>query len=207
MPKGKLLSEFFLYGQTIHPISLEVKGRHQFVVLQLYPFASKYLLGVDPKVLNDECYDLLQLKHIDIENYRQQLIQAQSLKAQIDIISEVMLALIKYHKVPPNDQIQSAISIILDSEGTLKINKLLKNIYMSERSFERKFKAQVGLTPKQFAKIIQFQKSLSFLNESNFDKLTDVGFDSGFSDQSHFIKTFKSYTGQTPSFYLRQLQE
>ncbi len=69
-PKGKKLSEFFLFGQTLHPALLEAKGKNKFIVFQLYPFASKYLLGVDPKMLNDDCYDLMQLKHIDIHSYR-----------------------------------------------------------------------------------------------------------------------------------------
>ena len=204
-PKGKELSAFFLYGQTLNPISLEAKGKHKFIVFQLYPFASKYLLGVDPKTLNDDCYDLLAIKHIAIQEYLNQLSQAQSVEEQIDIISEVLLAFIQGHKAPPNDQIQEAIALIIDNNGIIKINDLSKKVYMSERSFERKFKAQVGLGPKQFAKIIQFQKSLSHLTQETYEKLTNVGLESGFADQSHFIKTFKNYTGQTPSFYLRQL--
>ncbi len=204
-PKGKKLSELFLYGQTLHPTSLETKGKHRFVVVQLYPFASKYLLGVDPKILNDECYDLMQLKQIDMLGYKKRLIDATSMKEHMDIISALMIELIKENKVPPNDQIQYAISLILEREGQVKIQDLLSEIYVSERTFERKFRAQVGLSPKQFAKIIQFQSSLNRLNEANFDKLVEVGIDSGFSDQSHFIRAFKNYTGQTPSFYLRQL--
>ena len=204
-PRGKQLSELFLYGQTLMPVSLEAEGRHRFVVFQLYPFASKYLLGVDPKVLNDDCYDLLQLTHINIQAYYQRLIDAQSLENQINIISELMVELIENNDLPLNDQIQYAISLILEQEGNIRINEILPQIYMSERTFERKFIAQVGLTPKQFARIIQFQSSLNRLNKANFDKLVEVGFDSGFSDQSHFIRTFKNYTGQTPSFYLNQL--
>lgn len=205
-PKGKLLSEFFLYGQTLHPISLEAKGRSKFIVCQLYPFASKYLLGVDPKILNDECYDLLQIDHIDMESFRQKLVDARDPATLIEIISDVMIELIKHNNLPENDQIQNAINLILKADGVVKINEVLTQMYMSERTFERKFKSQVGLNPKQFARIIQFQKSLNGLNESNFKSLTEVGLDSGFSDQSHFIRTFKSYTGQTPKYYLNQLQ-
>ena len=57
----------------------------------------------------------------------------------------------------------------------------------------------------QFAKIVQFQTSLHGLNKARYDKLVEVGHNSGFSDQSHFIRTFKKYTGQTPSYYLTQM--
>lgn len=206
LPKRKLLSELFLYGQTLAPVALESKGKHQFVVIQLYPFASKYLLGVDPKILNDECFDLLQLSHIDAGGYKRRLEESSSLAEKIDIISDLMLALIKHHQLPPNDQIQAAISLILKKQGNVKITEILSQVYMSERTFERRFFAQVGLKPKQFAKIIQFQSSLHRLNEANFDKLVEVGIESGFSDQSHFIRAFKNYTSQTPSYYLKQIK-
>lgn len=205
LPREKRLSELFLYGQTLDPISLDVKGSHHFVVVQLYPFASKYLLNVDPKELNDECYDLLQIKYLDIDSYRKRLIDSTELAEKVNIISELMLALIEAHQVIENDRIQQAISIILEQEGQVRIKDLLNEVYMTERTFERKFKDYIGLRPKQFAKIIQFQSSISKLTTAKFNSLLDIGLDSGFSDQSHFIRAFKKYTGQTPSYYLNHL--
>jgi len=206
LPKKKKLSELFLYGQTLDPISLDVKGPHNYLVVQLYPFASKYLLNIDPKALNDECFDLLQIKYIDIENYQTQLRKSASLTEQVEIISNLMRELINSHNVYENDNIKKAIAQILRNKGQIKIKELLKELPLTERTLERNFKAYVGLSPKQFSKIIQFQSSLNQLTEAKFQKLTDIGIDSGFTDQSHFIRTFKSYTGQTPSFYYSNLK-
>ena len=49
LPKQKKLSELFLYEQTLQPAAVDIKGKHQYIVLQLYPFASNYLLNIDPK--------------------------------------------------------------------------------------------------------------------------------------------------------------
>ena len=205
LPKEKRLSELFLYGQTLDPISLDVKGPHSYVVVQLYPFASKYLLNIDPKVLNDECYDLLQIDYLDIVSFQKSLKNAKDLVEQVNFISNLMRELINSHNVYENDHVQKAISLILSKKGQIKIKELLNQIPLTERTLERNFKAYVGLSPKQFSKIIQFQFSLNQLTKTKFDKLLDVGLDSGFTDQSHFIRTFKSYTGQTPSFYFKNL--
>ncbi len=203
LPKKKKLSELFLYGQTLDPISLDVKGAHRYVVVQLYPFASKYLLNIDPKVLNDDCYDLLQIA--TVTPYYEKLRASKTLDEYIALIYEVIRLLIKTHKVSENDRVEKAISIIIKSQGQLKIKELLEDIYMTERTFERNFMSYIGLTPKQFARIIQFQSSIYRLTTTTYNTLLDIGLDSGFSDQSHFIRTFKSYTGQTPSYYLTQL--
>ncbi len=205
LPKKQKLSQLFLYGQTLEPVSLDVEGTYRFIVLQLYPFASKYLLGVDPKELNDDCFDLLEINYIDVDSYRQKLLESDNSKDQVKIILDLMTQLVKSNKIPEKDRIQQAISIILKHNGQVKVKELTEHLFITERTLERDFMSQVGLTPKQFAKIIQFQCSLNQLTQTKFDKLTDVGLDSGFTDQSHFIRAFKKYTGQTPSYYLRQL--
>lgn len=202
LPRNKKLSELFLFGQTLEPVSLDVKGVYRFVVVQLYPFASKYLLGVDPKELNDECFDLLQLTYMNTKKYWTQLKNTTDVNVQIEIISDLMQELITLNKVPSDDRIQQSIYTILKNRGQITIKRLIEELHVTERTFERKFMSQVGLTPKQFAKIVQFQYSLNKLTRDNFENLTEIGFDSGFSDQSHFIREFKKYTGKTPSNYL-----
>jgi len=202
-PKNKKLSRLFLYGQTIDPISLEVKGKYQFVVFQLYPFASKYLLHIDPRELNDECYDLMQLPHIANDSYKVRLLKSHRLDQQIDIITEVIEKLIAVNEISEDDRIKQAIQKIIESNGTIKIKNLKDELFITERTLERNFLSETGLTPKQFAKIIQFQSSLDKLSKDRYNKLTHIGIDSGFTDQSHFIRVFKKYTGQTPSYFLK----
>ena len=202
MPKRKKLSELFLYGQTIQPISLDTTGVYQYIVIQLYPFASKYLLDVDPKLLNDDCYDLLQIDYLEVNSFKELLVLNNDQDKRLGIIYELMRKLIQVNKQARNDCIEKAIKIIVEKKGKVKIKDVLNQVYMTERTLERQFKTSVGLTPKQFAKIIQFQTSLKKLTKEKYNSLIAIGIDSGFSDQSHFIRTFKSYTGKTPSYYL-----
>jgi AraC-like DNA-binding protein len=150
---------------------------------------------------------LLQVKSVNTNGFREKLIESGTLNKKIEIISDLIRELINAHKVTKNDAIQKAISIIIAKAGKIKVKALCESIYMTERSLERNFLAYVGLSPKQFAKIIQFQSSINKLSQSTYNSLLNIGLDSGFSDQSHFIRTFKSYTGQTPSYYLNQLKE
>ena len=83
---------------------------------------------------------------------------------------------------------------MVESKGRITIKALLAELHLTERTLERNFLLQIGLTPKQFAKIVQFQYSLNILTREKFNKLTEIGLDSGFSDQSHFTREFKKYS-------------
>ncbi len=67
------------------------------------------------------------------------------------------------------------------------------------------FLKEIGVTTKQFSTIIQFSSSLKQMTESDYLNLTEVSYESGFSDQSHFIRSFKRYAGKTPREFQKQL--
>ena len=52
----------------------------------------------------------------------------------------------------------------------------------------------------EYMRRLKIEKSLYFLKVSRFS-LTEIAFECGFSDQSHFIRTFKNLTGFLPNKY------
>lgn len=203
-PKNKKLSDFFLYGQTIHPIELAIKGQYRLIIFQLFPFAAKKLLGVNPKELNDDCYDLRQQSALGINEIIEQLKKTSQCEKQVEIISTFLSELILLQKQNNDNRIQSAIQIILNAKGKIAIKDLRAKLHITERTFERQFTSHVGVTPKQYAKVIQFQFSMNQLSDEEYSRLTDIVFDNGFADQSHFIRAFKKFTGKTPVEFQRK---
>ncbi|WP_316633854.1 AraC family transcriptional regulator [uncultured Flavobacterium sp.] len=198
-PGNKKLSSIFLYGQTIHPIELSIKGSYSLIIFQLFPFAAKMLLGVDPKELNDDCFDLNLLPDQNIKLLLEQLNHAEKKDTQVEIISLFIERLIDLSTTNIDSTIQSAIDLIITHKGKITIKELREKLHITERTFERLFMNQIGVNPKQFTKIIQFQNSLDQLSKEDYSLLTDIVFENGFTDQSHFIRTFKKYTGKTPT--------
>ena len=204
-PGNKKLSDFYLYGQTIEPITLSTKGPFRLYCMRLFPFAARILLGVDPKVLNDDCYDLRLVENINTDETLEKLYQTKDNNSVLELMAGYFHELLQEASVNPDYRIKLAINLILKTSGTVSIKELRERLAVAERTLERQFVKEIGVTPKQFAKIIQFSFSMKQLTEADYVNLTDVSYDSGFADQSHFIRSFKRYTGKTPKEFQQQL--
>lgn len=68
----------------------------------------------------------------------------------------------------------------------------------SLRSFRRRFRRQMGLTPKRFARIARMTRSLPLLQDH---EVGEVAYITGFADQAHFTADFRELTGTTPGRY------
>lgn len=198
-PQNKWLSDFFLYGQTIYPIEMHVEGAYRFIVFQLHPVAAKALLGVDPKALNDDCYDLHELSTINTGEYSQQLQKTDDVVKQAEIIARFISQLLLLKVFYPHATVMDAIEQIIKSNGKLSIRELTKSLNTTERTLQRNFIEHVGIPPKKFAKIIQFYTSFNQVTADSYSRLTDIVYENGFADQSHFIRDFKKFTGLNPN--------
>jgi len=198
LPRKKVLSNFFLYGQMIAPYELSIRPPYLMIVFQLYPFAAKLLFDINPKKLNDDCADLSTIKGTVIENPLKALVAPAAINLKTEIIAKFLSELAQEKGIEEYLKIQQAIQIILDYKGVVAVKKLARNLNITERTLRRKFNDCIGISPKKFAKIIQFQTSLMQISTGEFSKLTDVVYENGYADQSHFIRNIKKFTGKRP---------
>jgi len=202
-PHNKLLPPFFLYGQTIQPTRLEVTGRFEMIIFQLYPFTIKQLFELDPVSINDDCYDLTCINEFNIERMPENLMLSNEIEDKIQLISGAFQTLLNRKETHFDPVVKRAVILIISSDGRIIINKMAEKLRVSTRTLVRKFQVETGLSPKQFARIIQFQNSLTQLNKKEYSVLTDIVYKNGYSDQSHFIRVFKEFTTKTPKQFAR----
>ncbi len=200
-PHNKKMPALFLYGQTIKPITLDIKGCYTLIIFQLYPFVLKSLFNVIPQSINDNCYYLDDAMGTDVNTFTNQLLTYKNVQQKINAITELLLSFFDKKKQTLDYKIKQAIESIIQTKGQENIRSISEKLKLNIRTFERRFLNETGLKPKQFAKIIQFQASLEQLTVEDFTKLTDIVYQNGFSDQSHFIRVFKAFTGKTPNAF------
>ena len=74
-------------------------------------------------------------------------------------------------------------------------------IGLSPKRFIEHFKASVGMAPKQYCRILRFQRALAWAEAGRRVDWTHIAMDCGYFDQSHFIHDFRAFAGITPTGY------
>ena len=87
--------------------------------------------------------------------------------------------------------------------GDAPVAELSDEIGISSRRLVDVFSQQVGLTPKLFARVQRFQNVIQNLPPEQDVDWMDVALGCGYYDQAHFIHDFRSFSGLSPSTYLK----
>ncbi len=165
----------------------------------LYPFAIPYLFSLPASELSDQSPDLQSLFGADGSNLEEKILLAPDNRQRVAVMSSFL-----EKKLLNKNSVQSAcvavINTIIHSGGSTSVNELAKKSFLSTRQFERNFKNFSGFSPKLYSRIIRFQMATQQYGAGN-KSLTDIAYDCGYYDQSHFIHDFKQFSGYHPRQY------
>lgn len=124
----------------------------------------------------------------------EQLGAAKSIQSKVNVVQQFFMARVRNRK--SDLLIAHSVEKIKAARGLLSVKELSDNLYVSLDVFEKRFRKVVGTTPKQFADIVRMK---ALIGQGTINgQVLESALDAGFFDQSHFIRNFKKFTGQTP---------
>ena len=82
------------------------------------------------------------------------------------------------------------------------IAEVVRAVGFSERHFIKRFREEVGLTPKLFCRVRRFQEVVRMVHRATEVNWTEVAVSCGYFDQAHFINDFREFSGLSPTTYL-----
>jgi AraC-like DNA-binding protein len=191
-----------LFGKSTTADSWTINDNTTIIAYFFKPFALSTLFNVSAKKLIEDTLDFSNWSPHKTNALRTQLMHSGSTIRKTEVLDNLLI-----HQLQQNNKeceiIKYATDEIMCNPGTEILSAILNKLDINERTFQRAFKKYVGITPNQYRRICQFQVSFEQLRGKGFNKLTDIAYDNGFADQSHFIRSFKEFTQITPNDYLR----
>jgi AraC-like DNA-binding protein len=187
----------YLIGPMSRAQVFPMKGPVDVVAVRLRPGAIGAFAGIPAdRVLDDEApmVELPRALHANIA----QLADTTTFTARAALLAGICRARAASLN-PPDPLIRHAVKQWSAAERALPaVSVLTRDIGLSERAFERRFIAQVGLTPVRYRRLARFRAVLR-LHASGVEDWSELAAVTGFSDQSHLVRDCREFTGLTPT--------
>ena len=164
----------------------------------LYPYSIPAFFKVPAIELSNQMPDLIALLGNDGAVLEEKIMMATNNCERVIIISEFLEQRLEQNQ--SHHAVVSSIEFIIQSKGSVRVEEVADRYFVSTRQFERKFKEYSGLTPKLFSRIVRFHTACQHFGDTK-KSLTDIAYESGYYDQSHFIHDFKEFSGYHPKLY------
>lgn len=187
-------------GQMDHGLLIGPSGAVRLFAIRFKPAGAFPFFALD---LNEIFNRIVSLNDIwsrstEIE---ERLAEAASFEAQV-AVAETALAERMDDKKTLDPHLGYAVRAISSGNGTKPIRSLAREIGISERGLERRFRRYVGVAPKTFSRITRFQRVLKTLESD--PNILDTALAFGYFDQSHLINDFRQFTGTGPTTFLER---
>jgi AraC-like DNA-binding protein len=111
----------------------------------------------------------------------------------------------KLDEAPPLGPVDWASRLIARSSGRVSIDQLAARSGMSARQLQRRFLADVGATPKTYARVHRFSAVLEARRRRPDRAWADLASEFGFADQAHLIRETRALAGRTPEVLIQEL--
>ena len=81
------------------------------------------------------------------------------------------------------------------------MSQVTSRVDVLPKRFVRRFRDQIGLTPKRFARVRRLQRLLGAVARDAGVEWAEAAAEHGYYDQAHLIHDFRELTGITPTAY------
>lgn len=176
-------------------------GMLDIIGISFYPAGFYPLIKVP---LNEFLNKIVPIDSI-LQSFKKDVERISALKTtheRISMVEEILMNLIDLNLVPEK-KYDLLINDFLMYGDYINIKNYCKNYGVNQKTLERFFYKHVGANPKSFLKVTKFQRTINSLMIGNFDSMTQIGYEFNYYDQTHFINSFKSFTGKTPAKQLK----
>ena len=194
-------------GQVNFSSHLYADGNTEMIVVVFHPHTMNALLNVPTSLFYDQEVSGYDIENKSLNELATRIFDCENNSICISYIEKWLLSQIAdnlsnaAYKI---GRIDAAIRQIYITPQ-ISVTELSSIACLSKKQFERLFHSFVGINPKEYARIVRFQKALAQMQHQADKELNQaqIAYTSGYADQSHFIREFKRFCGYTPMSLLK----
>ncbi len=197
---GRCQSAFTVSGQVNFPAHLCADGDTEMIVTVFHPHTVGPFIDASPASFYNQEISGYDLGSRRLDELASRVFDCDDNAKCINMIENWLLARLEQcsgaDRLSGFSRVGAAVRRLLE-EPSVRVSELASIACLGRKQFERVFCGSVGMNPKEYSRVVRFQKSL-WMMQNGADGYSDVACACGYADQSHFIREFKLFSGLTP---------
>ncbi|WP_299122349.1 helix-turn-helix transcriptional regulator [uncultured Tenacibaculum sp.] len=193
---------FTIHDLSIPPYKLLINKKLSFVTIKFQPWMNAYFFSD----LNTNGIVNLAVNNKDLELLHQAIFEEEDVMTRLQMI----YGYIEKHEVTFTDKMKFVKSIceyIYNRKGKISVNELCLQFNKTRQYMNRVFKSEVLYSLKSFIITVRILDLVKFKIKNEGITLTQLSYEYGYFDQSHFIRDFKRVCGVTPKTFFKSPSE
>ncbi|WP_415774901.1 helix-turn-helix domain-containing protein [Shewanella oncorhynchi] len=186
----------------------------ELMTVRFHPGGAFHLLGIELQDIMStssmKAIDATQLQLTGLDQLLSQLAETNLPAQRVALLEHWLLQLnqrqcdvaLSRHKSAMISLVQASLPKLTQTQASLE--DFYRQLPLSRRQFERRFKQETGLSPAQLLQLNRVKIARNLLSQSPNLSLVQVAFDCGFYDQAHLHQHFVRVTQQTPGQYKKR---
>ena len=196
----------FLDGANTVSRAMGFFGAVDLLGIRFYEGGAFPFIGIPLIELQNEINLLDALDRPSLLVLHARLQETASLPARICLLENWLLSRLKLGK-EQSALVPASLNRIRKSNGRFSIPKLAQEFSISQRQMERIYQTQVGMSPKQYSRLLRVESARHALKQMDGTSSAELAAELGFYDQSHFIREFSTVIGISPHAYIKRTRE
>ncbi|MEC3982724.1 helix-turn-helix domain-containing protein [Amycolatopsis sp. H20-H5] len=189
-------------GLHLGPALIAQDRRQRGIHVELDPLGVRALLGVSAAELSGQVVALDQLGSPVLAELPERLAEAEDWSSRFAVLDRV-LANVAAERAG-TAEVGWAWRRLLGADGRLLVTTLADEVGWSRRHFGERFRAEVGLTPKQASRVLRFEQALRSVRGGGRVDLAEVAIRCGYYDQAHLSNEWRALAGCSPRTWIAE---
>jgi len=178
----------------------ETEGVSHGLQVDLTPIGAYLFFGVPLRELANRTLELEDIMGAEGREWIERLRVPTSEQA-FDIVDEVIARRVTQAE-PASRAVVWAWRRIEETGGRVRIGSLAERVGWSRKHLITRFREQVGMPPKTYARIVRFSRAVRLADGAAGEpRWVEIALRSGYYDQAHLIRDFVAFAGVTPTEY------
>lgn len=182
-------------GPHAQAVVIDTRAQRWLAAVEFRHGGASRFFAMPMTEISNQVVQVQDVWHADGAVLRERLLEVGSPESRFSVLEEVLLDHLRLRFDPA---IQYAMSVL---RAGMPVSQVSMRLGFSPRTLERRFSSQVGLGPKQFARVHRLQRVLGALRRLGKPEWCALAADHGYTDQAHLIHDFQDLAGIRPSEY------